>query len=186
MKVYSLTKRGILSAVSSIFDPLGFLTPFTLKAKLLIQLIWRKNVDWDDEDPQDIAKAWNKWLDGIKEINKAQIDRCYHHHGWQCSDIQAHIFCDASESAYGPVVYLRVAFKDGTTHCCFVMAKSRLAPIRTLTMPRLELNTAVIGVRLYYIIIHEIDQPIEKTKFWSDSMLTLSVYKINPTALRYM
>ena len=82
MKVYSLTKQGILSAVSSIFYLLGFLTSFRLKAKLLIQLMLRKNPEWDDEVHQDIAKAINK------EINKVQIDRCYHHHGWQCSDIQ--------------------------------------------------------------------------------------------------
>ena len=75
MRVYSLTKRGILSAVNSIFNPLGFLTPFILKVKLLIQLMWRKNLEWDDEVSQDIAKAWNKWLDGIKEIIEVQIDR---------------------------------------------------------------------------------------------------------------
>ena len=133
----------------------------------------RKNLEWVDDVPQDIAKVWNNWLDGIKEINKVQIDRCYHHHGWQCSDIQLHIFCDASELAYEAVTYLRFAFKDGTTHWFFVMAKSQLTPIRTLTMPRLELNAAVIGVKLCNIIIHEIDLPIEKNKFWSDSMLTL-------------
>ena len=75
MRVYSLTKRGILSAVNSIFNPLGFLTPFILKVKLLIQLMWRKNLEWDDEVSQDTAKAWNKWLDGIKEITEVQIDR---------------------------------------------------------------------------------------------------------------
>ena len=57
MKIYSLTKRGILTAVSSIFNPLGFLVPFKLKDKLLIQLMWRKNLEWDDEVPQDIVKA---------------------------------------------------------------------------------------------------------------------------------
>ena len=124
MKVYSLTKQGILSAVSYIFYIV--VIPFTLKAKLLVQLMWRKNLEWDDEVPQDIANAWNKWLDGMKEINKMQIDRYYHHHhhGWQCSDIQLHIFCDASESVNGSVAYLCFACKDGTTHCCFVMAKS--------------------------------------------------------------
>ena len=81
MKIYSLTKRGVLTAVSSIFNPLGFLAPFKLKDKLLIQLMWRKNLEWDDEVPQDIVKAWNKWVDGIKEINKVQIARCYHHNG---------------------------------------------------------------------------------------------------------
>ena len=165
MKVYSLTKRGILIAVSFIFDPLGFLTPFILKAKLLIQLMWRKKMEWDDEVPQDIGKAWNKWLDGIKENDKVQIDRCYHHRGWQCSDIQLHTFCDASESAYGTVAYLHFTLKDGTTHCCFVMEKSRLASIRTQTMPRLELDAAVIGVKLYNIIIHEITCPLKKPSF---------------------
>ena len=173
MRVYSLTKRGILSAVNSIFNPSGFLTPFILKVKLLIQLMWRKNLEWDDEVSQDITKAWNKWLDGIKEITEVQIDRWYQHYGWQCSDIQLHISCDASKSAYGTVAYLSFVFKDGTTPCRFVMRKSHLAPIRTLTMQRQKLNAAIIGVNLYNIIIHEIDPPIEKNSFWSDSMLTL-------------
>ena len=171
MKDYSLTKQGILSAVSYIFYIVVIL--FTLKAKLLVQLMWRKNLEWDDEVPQYIANAWNKWLDGMKEINKMQIDRYHHHHGWQCSDIQLHIFCDASESANGEVAYLCFVCKDGTTHCCFVMARSYLAPIRSLTMARLELNAAVIGVKLYNTIVHKIDLPIENTKFWSDSILTL-------------
>ena len=74
---------------------------------------------------------------------------------------------------YGALVYLRFAFKDGDTHCCFVMGKSQLAPIKTLTIPRLELNAAVIGVKLYNIITHQTELPIEKNKLWSDSMLTL-------------
>ena len=81
------------------------------------------------------------------------------------SDIQLHIFCDASKSAYGAKAYLRFAFKYGTTHCCFVIGKSRLAQIKTLTMRRLELSDAVIGVKLYNIISREIHLPIEKNKF---------------------
>ena len=132
MKVYSLTKRGVLSEVSSIFDPLGSLTAFTLKGKLFSQLMLRKNLEWDDEVSQSIPKACNKCLDGINEINKVQIGKCYHHHGLQCSDFQLHIFSDASESAYAVVAYLRFVFKDGTTHCRFVMGKSRFAPIGPL------------------------------------------------------
>ena len=120
-----------------------------------------KKLEWDDEVPQDIARTWKKWLGGIKENNEVQIDRCYHHHGCQCSNIQGHIFCDASESAYGVVAYLLVAFKGGTTGCCFVMRKSRLAPIRILTMSRLELKAGVFGVKVYNIIIYKIDLPIE-------------------------
>ena len=149
MKDYSTTKRGILSAVSSVFDSLGFLTPFTLKAKLIIQEMWRQNLDWDEDVPIGILKVWERWLEGTKDITEITIDRCYHLYGWQCSNIQLHIFCDASEVAYGAVGYLRFAFKDGTVYCCFVMGKSHLAPIKTLTMPRLELNAAVTGVKLY-------------------------------------
>ena len=128
MKVHSLTKRGTLNEVTSIFNPLGSLTAFTLKAKVLRQLMSRKTLGWDDEVPQSIPKACNKCLDGIKEINKVQIGKCYHHHGLQCSDILLHIFSDESESAYAAVAYLRFVFKDATTHCRFDMGKSRFAP----------------------------------------------------------
>lgn len=74
--------------------------------------------------------------------------------------------------------YLRFAFKDKSVHCCFIMERSRIALIKTLTIPQLELNAAVIGVRLYNIVIHEINLPIEKVKFWSDLTLTLRYINI--------
>ena len=111
-------------------------------------------------------KAWNKWLDGIKEIHKQQIDRYYYHHGCQCSDIQLHIFCDAPESAYWAVAYLCFAFKNGTTHCCFVMAKSWLASINGVKC------CCNWGKTLQYY--YSQNWPAHwKTKFWSGSMLTL-------------
>ena len=91
----------------------------------------------------------------------------------QCSNIQLHIFCDVFEAAYEAVSYLRFEFKDVSVCCSFIMAKSRLAPIKTLTMPRLEFNAAVIDPKLFNLIIHEMDFPIGKVKFWSDSVLTL-------------
>ena len=81
MKDYSTTKRGILSAVSSVFDPLGFLTPFTLKAKLIIQEMWRQNLDWDEEVPIDILEVWKRWLEGTKDFTEIT-----------CSNIQLHVF----------------------------------------------------------------------------------------------
>ena len=87
MKKFSTTKQGILSAVSAVFDPLGFLTPFTLKTKLIIQEMWRQNLHWDEEILTEILKFWTKWLDGIKEISEITIERCYHPLGWQCSNI---------------------------------------------------------------------------------------------------
>ena len=168
-----MAKRGILSTVSSIFNQLGFLAPFTLKAKLLIQSIWCKKLEWDEEMPVELQKNWKRWLQGISEIKGFEVKRCYHQQRWQCSNIQLHIFCDALKAAYRAVGYLRFEFKDRSVCCSFVIAQSKLAPIKTLTMARLELNAAVIGVKLFNLIIHEIDLPIQKVKFWSDSMLTL-------------
>ena len=77
---------------------------------------------------------------------------------------------DVSETEYWAVGYLRFKFKDRSICSSFILVKSRVAPIKTITMPRLELNAAVICVKLFSLIIQEIDLPIEKVKFWSDSM----------------
>ena len=127
--------------------------------------MWCKKLEWDEEIPVELQRVLKRWLQGISEIKGFEIKRCYYQQGWQCSNIQLHIFCDASEAAYGAVGCLRFEFKDGSVCCSFVMAKPRLAPIKTLTIPRLELNAAVIGVKLFNLIIHEIDLPIEKMKF---------------------
>ena len=86
------TKRGILKIASSLFDPLGFLTPFTLKAKLLLQELWRKKYEWDDEIDENMAACWEKWKIGVKKANCVQIPRCYNANGHPIFDIQLHIF----------------------------------------------------------------------------------------------
>ena len=135
--------------------------------------MWCKKLEQDEEIPVELQKIWKRWLQGISEIKRFEIKICYHQQGWQCSNIQLHVFCDASEAGCRAVGYLRFEFKEGSVCYSFVMAKSRLAPIKTLTMPRLQMNAAVIVVKLFNLIIHEIDLPIEKMKFWPDSMLTL-------------
>ena len=94
-------------------------------------------------------------------------------------EIQLHIFNDASEVAYGSVAYYRFTFKAGGYACRLVMSKSKLAPIKMVTLPRLELNAAVTGVRMYKTIIRETDLPVERTVFWSDSTLTLQYLRNN-------
>ena len=89
------------------------------------------------------------------------------------SEIQLHIFCDASELAFGCVAYLRFSFKTGGHVCSFVMAKSRLAPIKVITLPKLEVDAANCGARLGHLLLHELDLPIQRVQYWSDSTLTL-------------
>ena len=88
-------------------------------------------------------------------------------------DIQLHVFCAASELAYGALAYLKFGFELEKPHCSFVMSKNRLAPIKTISLPRLELNAAVLGVRLYPMIIKKINLPIQNVIFWTDSTLVL-------------
>ena len=168
-----MTKRGILRITCRIFDPLGLLIPFLLKAKVLLQELWRLGFDWDQPLDEAQMKYWKKWLEGAKDVAKIRLSRQYIPDDKPVEEVQLHVFCDASELAYGCVGYLRYSFKEGGHFCAFIMAKNRLAPIKAITLPRLELNAARTGARLSKLILREIDLPIQRVQFWSDSTLTL-------------
>ena len=168
------TKRTILSVVSSLYDPLGLLAPFTTTAKMILQDVWKSGTTWDEPVEQEIKRKWEKWQVGLASISTFQIDRCYNI--TISSKLQLHIFGDASESAYGAVAYIRTTTEPISVS--FISAKGRVAPTKQVSLPRLELSAATIAVRLYRLIIKEIDLPIEDSHFWSDSTLTLQ-YIIN-------
>ena len=173
-KDHTVTKRGILRTVSSIFDPLGFLTPFTVRAKILLQCLWRKKYDWDDPINDNDKELWLKWCSEVTLLSNIEIPRCYLHPNKAIMEaIELHIFADASELAFGAVGYMRTIYRDGSVWCCLLFSKSRLAPIKTLTIPRLELQTAVLAVRVKNTIIEEIQIQIDLVCFWSDSTITL-------------
>ena len=167
------TKRGILRTASSLFDPLGFLTPYTIVSRLLLQDLWRSGCDWDDEVAEPYLSCWNKWLEGASHVSEIKLDRCYDKRDESVQEIQLHLFCDASEVAYGSAAYFRFTSKSGAHESTLVAAKSKLAPIKVITLPRLELNSAVTAVRLYRTVIMETDLPVERICFWTDSVLAL-------------
>ena len=116
------TKRQILRKTSTVFDPLGFLTPFTLVTKLIIQQLWRKKVGWDEEVDASIKNTWKDWLQVLSKISETfRVPRSF---DIQPGDeIQLHLFSDASEQVFGAVAYLRITLHS-TTRCHLVMAKS--------------------------------------------------------------
>ena len=125
---------------------------------------------------------WNAWLEGAAKVSKIKIPRQYTVIEKSIEEIQLHVFCDASEAAFGCVAYVRFSYKGGGHDCSLVMAKSRLAPIKVVTLPRLELNAARAGARLAQLAVHEIGLPISRVKFWSDS--TISLQYINNKSKR--
>ena len=155
-----VTKRAILKIVAPIFHPLGFVSPFVLIAKTFLQELWRMKLAWDTIIDDNAKREWKKWQGELKNVSKVKIARVHYPIGYAASDIEFHVFCDASEKAYGAVTYLKFQFKKDKPHCSFVMAKNRLIPIKTVSLPRLELNVAVLGIRLYKSINKELGLPI--------------------------
>ena len=168
----TVTKRKILQYSSKIFDPLGFLSPITIRAKLLIQELWQKNMDWDENLDEATTNKWNEIADDLQATAKATIQRCYFTHSYSDKDRlpQLHVFADASTKAYGAVVYIQQG--NETT---FVIAKARVAPLKQLTLPKLELMAALVATRLAKFVVKSFYGHFDgmSIQFWSDSQIVL-------------
>ena len=172
------TKHGVLSVVSSVFDPLGFLSPFVFSAKILLQDLWRDKIPWDQEITEPYLSQWQRWMEELPHVITINIPRCYKSQfSINPSTIQLHNFPDASRCGYAAVSYLRFVDERGVTQCSFVMGKTRNAPIREWTIPRLELQAAVLATRLSKMIVNELDLQVDQIFFWSDSMTSLQYIK---------
>jgi hypothetical protein len=166
------TKRNIVSAVSSIYDPCGFLAPFAFKAKLLIQELWLRNLDWDDPLHEDLLTRWQEWQDDLQHLQQLSIPRYFNFPPGQLS-LELHLFSDASEAGFASVAYLRAASEHNVISCVFLAAKTHVAPMKqVLTIPKLELQGAVMSVRLADTLQSELDVSVQ-VWFWTDSVTVL-------------
>lgn len=138
------TGRNILSIASSIYDPLGFLAPFILKAKQVLQQLCEANYGWEDAILAELLKPWQQWLKDLDELARFQINRCVKQKN---SKYKLHNFCDASEHGYGTASYLRFT-NDSEVHVAFVIGKSRATPLKAMVIPRLELTAATLASRI--------------------------------------
>ncbi len=169
------TKREILSQLTSLWDPLGFLAPFVVRAKLIVQELWKLSSGWDEEVPNGLFHVWEQWLDEAEKLSEVKIPRALTSRLDSPFERSLQVFCDASELAYGVVIYLRNVYSDGTVEVRFVAAKTRVAPQRpTLTIPRLELNAAVLAARLALKVEATLTSSINMVDLWSDSTIILA------------
>ena len=170
-----VTRRGILSVVSSIYDPLGFAAPFTLTAKKLLQDLCREErLGWDDELPEAYCIRWEKWRTELPLLERLVVPRCAKPTEFgHIKSRQLHIFADASTVGYGSAVYQRLCDNEGRIHCSFLMGKARLAPIKAVTIPRLELTAATLSVRLGEVLKKELDDAPDSIQYHTDSTTVL-------------
>ncbi|XP_056324239.1 uncharacterized protein LOC130237344 [Danio aesculapii] len=171
------TLRYIYHVLASQYDPLGYIVPYTTRAKVLIQRLWDKSRDWDDPKlPNDLQQAWCTWEEELQNIERIVIPRCYTSPPLDAETCvrDIHIFCDASESAYGSVAYLRTQHTEGQVEVSFIAARSRVAPKRQLSIPRLELCAALTGAQLASLLERELTLPIQHLTLWSDSKVVLT------------
>ena len=169
-----MTRRGLLSTVCSLYDPLGFLAPCILPAKKILQeLCQLPELDWDEQIPREFSTKWTNWLEDLPLLEQLFIPRCFKPDGFQSvKPLCLHMFSDASSYGYGVAAYL-VLDNGKTTHSSLIMGKSRLAPIKTVTIPRLELTAATTSVKLAQQIQKELDSTIEQVVYYTDSTTVL-------------
>ena len=165
-----VTKRRILRITSTIFDPLGFLSPFILKAKLMIQNLWRKKYEWDQQIDEQTKKEWEVWRSELDLLPQVKIPRFIGVN--KDFEVELHTFCDASELAYDAVSYVRIKQLDQIT-CNLIMSKTRVAPVKQISLPRLELEGALLAVNLAETVMRNMETSFKSCHFWTDSTLNL-------------
>ncbi|XP_060573880.1 uncharacterized protein LOC132731684 [Ruditapes philippinarum] len=168
------TRRGVLSIVNSIFDPIGFLAPVSVKGKIILRKLKSETSDWDEQLPMTRIGEWNAWKDSLVHLNKIYIPRCYSKTSLkEASQVNLLTFCDASELAIAAVAYMVVHFQNWTRTSCFILGKAKVAPSSGHTMPRLELCAAVLAVQVARTVQVNIDIPIDCFRYYTDSKIVL-------------
>ena len=169
-----ITKRDVLQSSSQLYDPLGWATPVTIRAKILLQEIWQSKISWDEPLSVAIRDKWLAILTDLLELPTLSIPRAYFSSLSMSTDVcNMYVFSDASTKAYGAVVYI---CKNNQTS--LVMSKSRVAPIKSITLPKLELMAAVMATRLAQFVISSMKSlkcynPPCNVHLWTDSQIVL-------------
>nr|XP_039258906.1 uncharacterized protein LOC120335470 [Styela clava] len=180
LKTKPATKRGVLAILSSVFDPMGIVSPVILQARLIFQELCRQQLGWDETIGANEQIAWESWTKAIPDLSEVKLPRYIKPNSFGVIVSQElHHFGDASQVAYGSVSYLRLSDENGQIHCSFLLGKSRLCPIKTIcSLPRLEITAAALCVRVDMFLRRQLKfEKNVKSIFWSDSTATIqSIY----------
>ncbi|UYV71685.1 hypothetical protein LAZ67_9000041 [Cordylochernes scorpioides] len=172
------TKRQLLSAIAKIYDPLGLLSLTTVLLKIMIQQLWKRKTSWDEPIESDIKKSdiksnWNKFQTQLSCLKEIKIPRYLNSSSSEIEELQLHGFCDASLNAYSAVFYLKTRFKNQKIKINLITSKTKVAPLKTITIPRLELSAALLLAQLNQVILESFPFQPDKTFLWTDSQICI-------------
>ena len=145
-----------------------------------MQRLWQRGLDWDDEIPSDLVHLWDSWVEECTSLADLTIPRYVFSHGAgvdPSTEVDLHAFCDGSGDGFAAVSYYRWTDTSGDVQVSLAYARARLAPVQRLTIPRLELQAAVLGTRIAEFIKRETRRQIAKCSFWTDSKNVLAWIK---------
>lgn len=175
----TVSKRTVLSQASRLFDPLGLLQPVTVRSKMFIQRLWAEKSNWDDPLPPPLAKEWAKIYTELRSVDDIHVPR----YVMGTNDVvqtQIHGFSDASTKAYAAALYVRCLHTDGSITVRLLCSKTRLAPLRTQSIARLELCGALLLAELYATVTKRVKLPVSAVHLWTDSDITLKWITTSP------
>ena len=168
------TKKTMLSRLASTFDPVGNYSPVMIRGKCMIKEAWIRGLEWDEPLPNSLAEEFTQWRLDLENLHSIRIQRCFMKGLGKIANAQLHGFSDSSEKAYGGAVYLRLEDELGNIESHLVMSKTRLAPIKRKTLPRLELCGAVVLAHLISYVMKAMRIEVSKITCWTDSMIVLN------------
>ena len=168
------TKRNVLKEIASVFDPLGLFSPVLLRGKLFLQTLWDRHIEWDDKICNEDLVVWTNIRSDISNVSACTVNRCIALDE-RNENVNFHLlcFCGASASAYAAVVYLHQRNTDSESRSDLIFSKTRLAPLKGMTIPRLELMAVLIGVRCVIFVKNQLKIPVESIHLWTDSQCVL-------------
>ncbi|XP_064074465.1 uncharacterized protein LOC113394292 [Vanessa tameamea] len=176
----SITKRKVLSEIARLYDPMGWISPVIITAKIFIQKLWKAKLEWDEKLPAELHKEWCSFRQDLHNVRNIVIPRWLQSH--KGDKIELHTFADASQAAYAGAVYMKVTDGFGNIRVNLVTSKTKVSPVeKEISIPRLELCAALLATKL----IHEVSQimqiPKEDLYAWSDSTVVLAWVRGEPT-----
>ncbi|XP_043493915.1 uncharacterized protein LOC122518863 [Polistes fuscatus] len=173
------SKRLVLSEVAQIFDPLGFAAPVVIKAKMFLRSLWLHTLNWDDALPEPLITQWLSIRQDLTSLARLSIARWFN--TFADSTVELHCFADASQFAMGAVVYLTVNSPSTGANVSLVCSKTKVAPLKRLTIPRLELSAALLLSTLLKHVYATLNMTITNVHLWTDSQVTLKWIKAHPS-----